>query len=81
MRDDTGIRLDDVLFVGNDINDIECLRAVGTAVTVADAVPEARAISDVVLSRRGGHGAVRELCDLLLPLYTGGRSIAKVADA
>jgi N-acylneuraminate cytidylyltransferase len=52
--------------LGNDINDLECMRAVGFAVAVADAHPRVRAIANHVLSRNGGQGAVRELCDLVL---------------
>jgi YrbI family 3-deoxy-D-manno-octulosonate 8-phosphate phosphatase len=52
-----------VIYVGNDINDLECMRLVGCAVAVADAWPEVIAEADVVLTRPGGHGAVRELYD------------------
>ena len=55
-----------VLFVGNDVNDLECMRAVGTPVAVADAVPEVRAVAHAVLSRGGGDGALRELSDALM---------------
>ena len=55
-----------VIFVGNDINDIPCFPLVGCAVVPADAQPGALRCADIVLSRFGGHGAVRELCDLLL---------------
>lgn len=56
----------EVVYVGNDINDIGCLRLVGTAVVVADAHPEAARHATIILSHNGGHGAVRELCDRLL---------------
>lgn len=55
-----------VVYVGNDINDVPCFPLVGCAVVVADAMPEARRQADFQLSRPGGHGAVRELCDLIL---------------
>ena len=55
-----------VVYLGNDINDLPCFPLVGCAVVVADALPAARRAADIVLSRPGGHGAVRELCDLLL---------------
>lgn len=58
-----------VWFVGNDVNDLACMAAVGTSVAVADAAPEVLATCDLVLRSRGGHGALRELCDLLLPAY------------
>lgn len=56
------------VYIGNDINDVGCLRAVGFAVVPADAHPTAKAVADHVLSRNGGCGAIRELADLLLPL-------------
>lgn len=56
----------EVIFVGNDANDVECLRAAGCGVVPSDAYPEARRIASIVLKKPGGQGAVRELCDLLL---------------
>jgi len=56
----------EAVYLGNDINDVPCFPLVGCAVVVADALPAARRAADIVLSRPGGHGAVRELCDLLL---------------
>lgn len=55
-----------VLYLGNDVNDVPCFPLVGCAVVVADAHPAARRAADIVLSQNGGHGAVRELCDLLV---------------
>ena len=57
------VALDEVAFVGNDVNDVSCLRAVGLPVVPADAWPEAREHARWVLERRGGEGCVRELCD------------------
>jgi 3-deoxy-D-manno-octulosonate 8-phosphate phosphatase (KDO 8-P phosphatase) len=55
--------LDEVAYVGNDINDAECLRAVGLPVVPADAWPEVKPLARWVLSRAGGTGCVREFCD------------------
>jgi len=55
-----------VVYVGNDVNDLDCLAIAGFAVVVADAHPGARHAADWHLSRKGGHGAVREVCDLIL---------------
>ena len=60
------IALCDVAFVGNDINDVECLAGVGLGVVVADAYPVAADAADMQLSRDGGRGAVREIADLWL---------------
>lgn len=53
-------------YVGNDVNDLEAMRAVGWPVAVQDAHPEVRAAARLVLTRPGGQGAVRELCDLVV---------------
>jgi len=55
-----------VIYLGNDTNDIECLVFVGCGVVVADAHEDAKKVSRIILKNKGGHGAVRELCDLLL---------------
>jgi 3-deoxy-D-manno-octulosonate 8-phosphate phosphatase (KDO 8-P phosphatase) len=57
------VGLEDTAYVGNDINDSECLRAVGLPVVPADAWPEVQRLARLVLSRAGGNGCVREFCD------------------
>jgi YrbI family 3-deoxy-D-manno-octulosonate 8-phosphate phosphatase len=61
--DAAGIRLERVVYVGNDVNDAECLEAVGLPVVPADAWPEVRPLAHWVLEQPGGRGCVRELCD------------------
>jgi 3-deoxy-D-manno-octulosonate 8-phosphate phosphatase (KDO 8-P phosphatase) len=58
-----GITLEDVAYVGNDVNDADCLRAVGLPIVPADAWPEVRPLARWVLERPGGAGCVREVCD------------------
>jgi YrbI family 3-deoxy-D-manno-octulosonate 8-phosphate phosphatase len=60
------IKAENVIFVGNDINDLSCFEVAGWSVAVADAYPEVIRAADFVLSKPGGHGALRELSDLLL---------------
>lgn len=60
------LSIDQVAFVGNDINDVECLSAVGFGMVVADAYSVAIDAADFVLSKKGGRGAVREVADLWL---------------
>jgi N-acylneuraminate cytidylyltransferase len=55
-----------IIYVGNDFNDLPCFEIAGWAVAVADAYPEVIRAADFVLSKPGGYGAIRELCDLLL---------------
>jgi 3-deoxy-D-manno-octulosonate 8-phosphate phosphatase (KDO 8-P phosphatase) len=54
---------DVTLFLGDDLNDLAVRPQVGLLVATADAVPALRRQADLVLSRPGGHGAVRELAD------------------
>ena len=68
-----GLALGDVAYLGNDVNDLECLSAVGWPVVVADARPEVFAATPVVLRRRGGEGAIRELADRVLTMSTAPR--------
>jgi 3-deoxy-D-manno-octulosonate 8-phosphate phosphatase (KDO 8-P phosphatase) len=58
-----------VLYVGNDVNDLEAMQAVGHRVCPCDAHASIRAISDPVLAAAGGAGVVRELADRLLEVY------------
>jgi YrbI family 3-deoxy-D-manno-octulosonate 8-phosphate phosphatase len=58
-----GVALEQTAYVGNDVNDAECLRAVGLPVVPADAWPEVKPLARWVLERPGGNGCVREFCD------------------
>lgn len=60
------INLDHVAHVGDDVNDMPLLKAVGCPLTVAGGTPEVRAVACFVTRHDGGHGAVREICDLLV---------------
>jgi 3-deoxy-D-manno-octulosonate 8-phosphate phosphatase (KDO 8-P phosphatase) len=71
LRERAGDDLDDVAYVGNDINDADCLRAVGLPVVPADAWPEVMPLARLVLSRPGGSGCVRELCDAIWQAQRG----------
>ena len=58
------IDLDQIAFVGNDINDLACLECVGLPIVVQDAHPDVLAFARYRTKRLGGNGAVREVCDL-----------------
>ncbi len=66
LCDRLGIDLADVIHMGDDVNDLPVMEAVGYPVTVPDAVAEALDGAVYVTSRMGGAGAVREICDLLV---------------
>ncbi len=62
-----GITLEEVAYIGDDVNDLECLRSVGFAACPADALPAVKAVPGIrIMQQPGGGGAVRELADLLL---------------
>ena len=56
----------ETIFVGNDLNDLPAFPLVGWGVAVSDAAQEVLEKADFVLEKKGGHGAVREICDLIL---------------
>ncbi len=68
LVDERGLTMDEVIYVGNDVNDSECMHAAGLAVAVADAYPSILAQADLILNHAGGFGAVRELCDRIAEL-------------
>jgi YrbI family 3-deoxy-D-manno-octulosonate 8-phosphate phosphatase len=59
-----GLSLSQIAFVGNDVNDRACLTCVGLPIVVQDAHPDVLSLAAYRTQNRGGHGAVRELCDL-----------------
>jgi 3-deoxy-D-manno-octulosonate 8-phosphate phosphatase (KDO 8-P phosphatase) len=56
----------DACYVGDDIVDLGVLRRAGFAVAVGDGVAEAKAAADYVTRAKGGHGAIREVVELIL---------------
>ena len=65
IADRQKISLNNISYMGNDINDLECLKAVGLPVCVADSHPEILNACKFTTKNRGGHGAVREFCDYI----------------
>lgn len=60
------VSLEHCACVGDDSPDVPMLHAAGLAIAVADAHSDARAAADLVTTRAGGQGAVREVCDWLV---------------
>jgi 3-deoxy-D-manno-octulosonate 8-phosphate phosphatase (KDO 8-P phosphatase) len=54
------IQLDSVVYIGNDINDIVAMSAVGYPLCPADAYEEVKNISKIVLGVSGGEGVIRD---------------------
>ena len=63
---DKHLKPDEVIYIGNDINDSPCFDVVGYAVCPSDSHPEVLRRADLILTRPGGFGVVRELCDILI---------------
>jgi 3-deoxy-D-manno-octulosonate 8-phosphate phosphatase (KDO 8-P phosphatase) len=61
-----GLSLDEVAYMGDDVNDVETLKAVGFSATPADGMPQAVAAVDYVCAKKGGEGAVREIVEMIL---------------
>ncbi len=60
------VKAENVVYLGNDLNDLPCFEIAGWSVAVADAYPEVLRAADHVLTKTGGHGAIRELCEIIL---------------
>lgn len=61
-----GIQAHEVAYMGDDLPDLSAIRFAGIGVAVADALPIVREHADMVMTRGGGDGAVREFCEWLM---------------
>jgi len=61
-----GLTMNQVAYIGDDINDLETLKAVGFSATPADGMPQVVAVVDYVCQKKGGEGAVREMIEMIL---------------
>ena len=62
----TGFHWNEVCYMGDDVVDLGVLKRAGVAVAVANAIDDVKALAHYVTAKRGGHGAVREVVELLL---------------
>ena len=60
-----GINPKNILYVGNDLNDLECMKIVGWPIAVNDADPKIKDVSKIILKKKGGQGIVKEIYNLL----------------
>ncbi len=72
-----GISLRQVAYVGDDVNDIEALQAVGFSAAPADGLPQVLKVVDYVCRQKGGEGAVRELAEMILLSRPGAKNMNK----
>ena len=66
IKEKRGLDDAEIAYLGDDFLDIPILKRVGFAVAVANGRPEVKAIADYVTEARGGHGAFREVAELIL---------------
>lgn len=65
VAEELGATAEEIAYIGDDLNDLECIHYCGHTACPADAVPEILETVDYVCKRNGGRGAVREFVDLL----------------
>lgn len=66
LRQQWQVKTDELLYVGDDLNDLPAFEAVGVRVAVANAVAELKERAHYTTQASGGNGAVREVCEWLL---------------
>ena len=66
-----GITLEEVAFIGDDTNDLECIKACGCSGCPKDASSESRACSEFISNKNGGSGAVREFIEYIIKRNLG----------
>nr|WP_319386921.1 HAD hydrolase family protein [uncultured Roseibium sp.] len=65
-RQRNGLSWQELAYIGDDVNDLECLEACGVSAAPGNARAEVKEVCQIVLKCSGGDGALRELCDLLI---------------
>lgn len=66
IMEETGLASEEIAFIGDDLPDLPILRKVGLGIAVADAHALIREQADMTTKNKGGHGAVREVCEAIL---------------
>lgn len=65
-REKMGLEWSHIAYIGNDVNDVECMSAAGLATCPADASEKVKPFADFILKSNGGNGALREFSELLI---------------
>ena len=72
-----GLAKSEVIFIGNDLNDLECIKYAGIGIAVNDAIKAIKDIADYITNAPGGKGAFREVCELILSAHDKDHIITK----
>jgi 3-deoxy-D-manno-octulosonate 8-phosphate phosphatase (KDO 8-P phosphatase) len=70
-----GLALEQVAYIGDDVNDLDALKAVGFSASPADGMPQVITAVDYVCSKKGGEGAVREVIEMILKAQASGQRV------
>lgn len=66
ILNELAISMEETVYIGDDMNDIDCMKLVGVCACPNDAVDEIKKICDIVAQKKGGYGAVREIIDKII---------------
>lgn len=66
LADELGLDLSQCAYMGDDLPDLKAVREAGFGVCVPNGCQETKDVADFITIKTGGHGAVREVCDLIL---------------
>lgn len=76
LLSEIGLTLEEVAYIGDDVNDYELLAHVGLAAAVQDASRLPKSVAHLITEAKGGEGAVRELCEIILEAQEGLTALA-----
>jgi YrbI family 3-deoxy-D-manno-octulosonate 8-phosphate phosphatase len=60
------VKINEIAYIGDDINDLEIMKSIGFSVTPKDGVAKVKRNSDYICTAKGGEGAFREFAELIL---------------
>ena len=66
LKEKYNLETDETVYLGDDLNDLPAFAQAGLTTCPADAVPQVLAVADYMAEHNGGHGAFREIADLIL---------------
>ena len=66
LAEKLSMTIENIAYIGDDVNDIEALKAVGASACPSDAAKVILSVVDYICTAKGGNGAVREFCEAIL---------------